>query len=467
MGMRLQPEIAPEVTDLSPAWRRRLLVVIAAGAGLVHGGLWWLYYQPVTKLLWGDERWYREAALQVLAGDSSWRLDGLWPPLYPFLQAGIMAVTGRGVLGVQVVQSLLLLVLAWVVGDLTRRLSGSDLAALTAAGLTVAFPPLAAFSHYLWPELVHLFLFQCALWALVVRGESRGWNLVSGVALGLCLLTKSLLSPFVPVLLVAVALRGQRNQPLLPRRGVIAAATVALGLACTIGPVMAVQAARSGSPVIADSSAFNFWVGLRDRSRQNHVDPVEVQAYKDFMRSGTNLEYRNRVTRMRIRRHFREHALVDVLAGQLGKQYFRLFDKGSFLTDQLWGGAAVAQHEGYVGAGRRTSAVVRGVCYSGHALILGLAPFGWLCWRYRQPRWMRVLLVFVAYNLALFFWLHVKTRYQVQMLPVFFVGCGCTLEWLRLRVRGVVPTIPPLAARVSALVLALLLELLAFAGPLL
>jgi hypothetical protein len=73
----------------------------------------------------------------------------------------------------------------------------------------------------------------------------------------------------------------------------------------------------------------------------------------------------------------------------------------------------------------------------------------------------------VAYNLAVFLWLHVKTRYRIQMLPVFFIGCGCAVDWLRLRLGGGDPPPPSTAAWVAAVVLALLLEFLAFAGPLL
>jgi 4-amino-4-deoxy-L-arabinose transferase-like glycosyltransferase len=467
MRWQLQPEIEPEASDLGPHLRRRLLVVIGACAALVHGTLWWLYYHPVPKPLWGDERWYREAALQVLAGDTSWQLIGLWPPLYPYLEAGLMAVTGRSLVGIQIVQSVLLGLLAWVVGDLTRRLSGSDVAAFTAAGLTVAFPPLAAFSHYLWPEPVHLFLFMSAMWILVARGRSLRWSMVCGVALGLCLLTKSLLSPFVPLLLIVVALRERSGQALFPRERVQRAAALVVALACTVGPVAVTRAVRTGSPVLSDSSWFNLWVGLRDRSHKDHVDPVVYQAYRDFERSGTSLEVRNRVTRMRIHRHFQEHSLLDIVRGQLGTQYFRLFDKDSFLTDQLWGGVAREHDKGYVAAGRGVSTAVRAVSYSVYALVLAAAPFGWLVWRFRRRRWWRVLLLFVAYNLVLFFWFHVKTRFRVQMLPVFFIGCGCTVDWLRLRLRGEDVPLPSTGVRMTAIVLTVLFELFAFAGPLL
>jgi hypothetical protein len=47
----------------------------------------------------------------------------------------------------------------------------------------------------------------------------------------------------------------------------------------------------------------------------------------------------------------------------------------------------------------------------------------------RQP-WVRVLMLFFAYNLALFLWLHVTTRYRIQLLPVACLGVGCLVAWI-------------------------------------
>ena len=194
------------LVDQEPGpWRihPRVVAVAAAAVALVHGTLWWLYYRPVPKALWGDEMAYWRSAKALLAGDPGWWPDPLWPPLYPRLLAGIMAIGGPTVLWIQVVQTCLLAAAAVLLHDLVRRLSGSQLAAAVAAALTLGFPPLAAYAHYLWPEILHLFLFLAVLWLLTVRAERPQWCGVAGVAAGLALLTKSLLGPFLPVLVLA------------------------------------------------------------------------------------------------------------------------------------------------------------------------------------------------------------------------------------------------------------------------
>ena len=53
----------------------------------------------------------------------------------------------------------------------------------------------------------------------------------------------------------------------------------------------------------------------------------------------------------------------------------------------------------------------------------------------------------IMVNLALFLWLHVKTRYRIQMLPAGFVGVGCLAAWIE---AGLQPR--PTVARVAAAV---------------
>ena len=63
-------------------------------------------------------------------------------------------------------------------------------------------------------------------------------------------------------------------------------------------------------------------------------------------------------------------------------------------------------------------------------LLTVAAPLGLFLGGCRRHRWVRVLLVFLAYNLALFLFLHVKTRYRIQMAPAAFVGVGCLVAWI-------------------------------------
>ena len=442
---------------------RRVLVALAAAVAVVHGTLWWLYYRPVPKALWGDEMTYWLSAKALLAGNPGWWPDPLWPPLYPRLLAGIMAVSGPGVLGIQAVQTLLLAATAVVLLDLVRRLTGSSVAAAVAATLALGFPPLAAFCHFLWPEVPHLFLFVALLWLLAARSQRVLWCGVAGVTAGLALLTKSLLGPFLPVLMVAAFARRPVGRSLL--RALAFAAAVAL----TVAPAVIEQHRRTGRVMISDSSAFNLWVGLNDRSRTDFEVDVVTGIFREYAASADSFAGRDRILREKIRGHLAAHSWAGLVRTQLDRQYFRLFDKDCYLTNQLPGGAAVARYSaGYLRAGPAISRAVRTVSYLSYGAVLALAPIGIALWRFRDRRWLRVLLLFVLYNLAIFLWLHVKSRYRVQLLPVAFVGAGCAVAWLRARLEG--DPVAAGAARwrwLAGIIAAGLLELFAFGRHLL
>jgi hypothetical protein len=447
------------------SWRlnRRVLLAIGAAVALVHGTLWWLYYRPVPKALWGDEFSYWRSARALLAGDPGWWPDPLWPPLYPRLLAGIMAIGGPTMLWIQVVQTCLLAAAAVLLHDLVRRLTGSGIAAACAAALTLGFPPLVAYAHYLWPEVPHLFLLLAVVWLLVARTERTIWCGVAGVAAGLALLTKSLLGPFLPVLVVAAFARRPACR-WLARALVFAAA-----LLLTVAPAVLEQHRRTGRAMIADSAAFNLWVGLNDRSRTDVEIDVVTGLYREYAASAESFVERDRILREKIRGYLDTHSWASIVRSHLGRQYFRLFDRDCYLTNQLPGGAAVERYSaGYLRANPRVSKAVRATSYLLYGLLLVLAPLGLALWRFRDRRWLAVLLLFVLYNLAIFFWLHVKSRYRIQMLPVAFLGAGCAVAWLDGWLRG-----DPAAAGVArwrwlaAIVTAGLLELLAFSRPLL
>ncbi len=67
---------------------RITLGVLGLSVASVHATLWWIYYVPAAKVLWGDENTYWRSAEALLAGDPGWRLDPLWPPLYPAVFGG-------------------------------------------------------------------------------------------------------------------------------------------------------------------------------------------------------------------------------------------------------------------------------------------------------------------------------------------------------------------------------------------
>lgn len=445
--------VAPSVSE-SPGgvrlerrrWWPGVVAAAATWIAFVHVSLWWLDRRPVPRVLWGDENGYLASAMKLLAGNPGWWPEPLWPPLYPQFVAGVLWF-GNGSLAVVVlVQGALLAAAAVLLGDLARRLTDSRAAGLAVAALTLGYPPLAAFSHYLWPEVLHLFLFSALLWILAVRWPRTPWCAAAGVILGLALLSKSLLLPFVPVLLLA-AVWGR------PRRDSILKVALMLGLTIvTVGPTVLANARRTGKPMIANSAAFNLWVGLNDVGRESFRHDVVWPAYQLWEASADSYAERDRVLRARIRQLIGERGWIAALRNQLSKQYFRLFHAGCYVTDQLPGGGAQIQSDaGYIGIGRGLGRVISVLTMAPYLLLLVAAPVGLVVGGCGRNRWVRALIVFLAYNLLIFLWFHVKTRYRIQMMPAAFVGIGCFVAWVEagcrprptvLRIAGLAICIP-------------------------
>lgn len=295
------------------------------------------------------------------------------------------------------------------------------------------------------------------MWALAVRGGARVWCALAGIALGLALLTKSLLLPFLPVLIVAAFWGDQRPHRVL-RIGMCVGFIV-----LTIAPVVVAQKQRIGRAMIADSSVFNLWVGLNDKGMKSFEDEYVAEAYQDFRDAGGSFSHRNQVLRERCVELVRARGLVQVLKDQLRRQYFRFFDKDSYLTEQLPGGAAILQNAGYLDVNPVAAAWVRAVSYGSYAFILFTAPLGFLAWDFRDRRWVRVMLLFLAYNLLLFLFLHVKSRYRIQVLPVAFLGTSAAVAWARDRFEHGFVGQPAVRMIVAGMAGALLLTL-AFSG---
>ncbi len=177
--------------------------------------------------------------------------------------------------------------------------------------------------------MLHLALFLGALF-LLRRDGSRLWPaIVAGLLLGIALLTKSLLTGFLPLLLLIGFFAAERRRR-WPRLAVLLAA-----LLLTVAPTPSRNHAATGRWVIADSSTFNLWVGLSDVSRQSHARGVAWPELQAWRASAPTFGERDALLRGRIRALLAEQGLPATLARQLGRQYFRLFEKDSYLTDQL------------------------------------------------------------------------------------------------------------------------------------
>ena len=403
----------------APPTSRRAAVVLLALAALVHAALFWLEHRPAPRPHCGDETVYAAAAEAILGGRTP-DLHLLWPPLYP----QFLALLSGSRWAVEILQTLLLVAAALALRGIGRALLGTGPAANVAAMLLVLDPQVAAFSHYLWPEILHLALFLGALWALVRHGDRVAGCAVAGVALGLALLTKSLLGPFLPLVFLLVAIAG-------PRRGRLwRPAVVAIALFLTVLPTLVAHRQRYGVATIADSSLFNLWVGLNDRGRTSFADEIVFAELTTYLESEPTAPGRDAVLRRKLADFIDRQPLTAILGAQLGRQYFRLFDKSSFLTDQLPGGTLAAQPGcGYVAPAPALAAGLRALAYAIYGLVLVGAVVGMAVAPPRGRPWLWGSLAFLAYNLAIFLLLHVMSRYRIQLLPLLDLYAGAAVAW--------------------------------------
>jgi len=103
--------------------------------------------------------------------------------------------------------------------------------------------------------------------------------------------------------------------------------------------------------------------------------------------------------------------------------------------------------------------VLRGWGWTLYAAVLVGAALGIATVPVENRRWLVVAVLFLAYNLALFLVLHVKTRYRVPLMPVLDLLAAATAAWWWTRR----PRRGPATWGAGAVVAALLLYL-AFGG---
>lgn len=480
------------------AWAAAFLLLFAASQAL----LWLAYYGHGAKPLIGDEQHYQDTALAILAG-GAWMPGAIWPPLQPLLLAAVYALFGTHLLAAQLLQTGLFIACAALLRDLWRRLGGSVAAANAATALFLLHPGIAAYAHWLWPEIPHLFLLLTAL-CLLARAPSAGRAFTAGACIGLAILAKSLLSVFWPLFLLVFVRRARPHLAWRP------AALFVLGLALITAPALLHGWREYGKPMIADSSVYNLWVGLTDKWRSDYVLDMGGATLPAFIASGATPSQRNAVYLEKIRTLVAERGVIGVLGAQLSRQYFRLISAKTPLVSQLPGPACA----GHLSAYRSPPWLTRTLTVANnflHALLLAAAAFGIATWRgpgrcrgrntvatqTLPPSAMLraglkgrasgqalsvplTLLVglFLAYQLALFLLIHVKARFLLPLLPFLCGFAGNALVAAAAAMRGspdrgriaavAAPTMNFTAVRlVLGGLLASLLLFLAFAGPLL
>jgi hypothetical protein len=245
--------------------------------------------------------------------------------------------------------------------------------------------------------------------------------------LALCLQTKALLLPLLPVLAIGLLISWPTDRRLL--------AGICLGLSVLagVGPTLVARHRDLDRVMLADSGWFNAWVGLNEVSRTEFQDPVLVEEYSRYRQSARSSSRRAAVAREKIADLLRQRGLAETVRRQLCRQYFRLFHHESFLTHQLPGGVVHARGGGYRSTAALPAGLLRGVSFGAWAALLAMAAFGLASfpWSQRPVGWWVV--GFLGLQCALFLVLHVKTRYRVQMLPALIFFAVYAAGWWRAR----------------------------------
>jgi len=208
---------------------RRLAVIALTGLAL----------RLAIRLVTGTDSWWSDGyahyglLAQSLTSGHGYAFPGGPPtafrvPLYPMFLALVTGGAGSpwpAIIG-QALASSITVVFA---GLIAWRLA-SPAAGLIAATITALFPYSAWHDLTLQESGLFAALTACATWLLIEADARRGvvWPLAAGVALGLAMLSRSTLLPFVPLALFWLAL--PRSGKWRPLPAVLAAAALVLTL---------------------------------------------------------------------------------------------------------------------------------------------------------------------------------------------------------------------------------------------
>lgn len=197
-----------------------------------------------------DELDYSRRALYLL--EHGHLPDAFRPPVYPAFVAAIYAIAGPVPGAVRLAQALLATATGGLLWHWLRSHVG-DRGALLSLGLFAVAPTFVGFTHFLFTETLYLGLLTLVLAALA-PGARGPRHALAGAAYALAALTRSLLTPLLPVVVAGLALRTEGS-----RRGAARFAGVA-GLLLLPWPIH--NQLVTGTPTVLEiTNGYNLWKG--------------------------------------------------------------------------------------------------------------------------------------------------------------------------------------------------------------
>lgn len=219
--------------------RQPMPITAVVGAVVTAANVWWVHRYRHLGAYNVDEVGYMATALRFHAA-----LDPLHPlelvravaapsstgPLVPLLAVPLIAVFGRGVPVVMLVQPLLVVVAAVGAAGIGAAAAGRR-AGVVAGVVTLCLPAMIQSARgFQYASAAAAFLAFAVLALLSSdHGRHRRWMLAFGAAVGLMLLSRTMAIGFVPALGVATVLQVRRDRRAWSNVGL--AAAVALGVA--------------------------------------------------------------------------------------------------------------------------------------------------------------------------------------------------------------------------------------------
>jgi 4-amino-4-deoxy-L-arabinose transferase-like glycosyltransferase len=390
--------------------------------------LFYLYYFPEQKLLLGDESRYYENAISILNG-GNWQPHFFWPPLQSILLAFFFKLFGESLLPFQLFQYLLLVISALMVRDIVFRETGNFQSSQVGFAVMLLFPSWLAYSHFLWPEVIHVFLFVSILWINNYKKQILKWAVLSGVFIALALLAKSLLLLFIPFLLWPSLLDIFNNKKRIFRVQFILIQLVVMLI--VLSPFAINSKKNFNSWMISNSSMFNLYVGLNDESRQNFIKPLAGKTFREYMKTADTFSEREAIIKEKVYQQLEEQGVITTFINQISKQYFRLFNHNSFLSDQFQGEIEKGQKNRY--SHPLSSNLVQSVLLLDkilYTIVFAIMLYG-VIWMWKSSPLYQQCLLFLLYNLGLFLLLHAKTRFRIPLVPLFAIYAGVLFESIR------------------------------------
>ncbi len=410
--------------------QKNVLTAIWGAAIALNVLLLFLYYHgPAPRGLMGDEAGYVLQAQGIASGALVGR-GPPWPPGYGMVLAAFFFVSNALHLApypfhyllVQLFQMGLWAASGVLFMSIIKDTVSSSFARLVAVGLFLLFPTVIAFSHYFWPEIPHLAAYLAALWIIIKKPPTARWSILLGISLATATLLKLVYLPIAPILCCVPVARAFR---IGHRQLLLSAILAPLLFFSLLAPVCYLNYLEHDKFMVADSSAFNAWVGLNDKELTDwHPNAICGDEMEEYMASAPSHNARNEIYVARIRDFIADQGIAATLLSQVGKHYYRLLDHRTFFTKQLPGGMAPKYpiKSPLVAGGLR---VFNDLIWA--ALLFGLGVG--IVVTASQVRslsaltWIHMFVGFVAYNALLFSILHVKTRYVVAFFPML-----CTLS---------------------------------------